>query len=333
MFNIVLKNKWPQLSFELGWFNLFALGVLLPIFWVQYLAMFCWRICCCRPSMELFYYDNVLRLFALGVGVLVLSLFEGISLRLMLKNAQRFAWRTYLVWMFLRSLPVLTLLLALIALPEFQGIYGLGALIAGSILLGPVALKAGWAPVFSLPDQDNPLPRHHLKGLMIYLCLVAFLIPIYFSASAWACDCGSVSSVKANMHTLQTVVETYAIDHQGRYPKNLLELKNEGLQSGREYWKEFTNPFTGQSGAGRSYYDMPTEPTRLLPGPFDDKPQQPYRDILGIRIYLVIFGFMPEYTGTVVYDSDNPERYFIYGTGLNGKFIMDKGAVLTLTNG
>lgn len=61
-----------------------------------------------------------------------------------------------------------------------------------------------------------------------------------------------ISSVKANMHTLQTMIETYAIDWGGVYPQELEQVYAETRQPGREYWKDFTNPATGQTGLGQA---------------------------------------------------------------------------------
>lgn len=54
------------------------------------------------------------------------------------------------------------------------------------------------------------------------------------------------SALKANMHTLQTTVETYAVDHQGVYPQTLAELYQEARA--QNYWKEMINSVTGKSG-------------------------------------------------------------------------------------
>lgn len=64
-----------------------------------------------------------------------------------------------------------------------------------------------------------------------------------------------VKELKANMHTLQTMVETYAVDWGGCYPKNLTALKQEATIPGKEYWKEIVNPITGKSGLGKSIID------------------------------------------------------------------------------
>lgn len=55
-----------------------------------------------------------------------------------------------------------------------------------------------------------------------------------------------IASVKANMHTFQTVLETYAVDHGGMYPLTLDELYSEALSG--NYWSDMVNPITERSG-------------------------------------------------------------------------------------
>ncbi|HEY9842262.1 MAG TPA: hypothetical protein V6D23_17500 [Candidatus Obscuribacterales bacterium] len=68
---------------------------------------------------------------------------------------------------------------------------------------------------------------------------------------------------KANMHTLQTIVETYAVDSKGIYPANIAELSKAARKPGFEYWKDFQNPVTFESGYMRSYQDEGQPP---IPG-------------------------------------------------------------------
>ncbi|MFN4152137.1 MAG: hypothetical protein ACK4IX_14445, partial [Candidatus Sericytochromatia bacterium] len=46
-------------------------------------------------------------------------------------------------------------------------------------------------------------------------------------------------NTKYNMHTLQTLVETYAIDNKGLYPENLKVLINEATKN--QYYKQIIN--------------------------------------------------------------------------------------------
>ena len=60
-------------------------------------------------------------------------------------------------------------------------------------------------------------------------------------------------AVKANMHTFQTMVETYAVDWGGVYPANLSELLREA--QAKRYEKSFSNPYTKQVGPQKSIAD------------------------------------------------------------------------------
>lgn len=112
------------------------------------------------------------------------------------------------------------------------------------------------------------------------------------------------SSVKANMHTLQTIVETYAVDFGGVYAPNIEELKKEAQKSGFAYWKEFQNPFNPD---GISYQNFNQ------------------------------FAAGPESAGRVFYEPIADENgsithYKIYGADSKGQLIQDKGETFYLSN-
>jgi len=118
-----------------------------------------------------------------------------------------------------------------------------------------------------------------------------------------------LSSVKANMHTLQTIVETYGVDHGGTYAPDL-ELLIQAAQSsayGGSYWKDFANPFTAQRG-------------------------------LGLRGALMAFKDYtpsPDFAGMVLFkpgEGKEPTTYWIYGVDQNGELIKDKEELFILSN-
>ncbi|MFN8576504.1 MAG: hypothetical protein U0354_06580 [Candidatus Sericytochromatia bacterium] len=67
----------------------------------------------------------------------------------------------------------------------------------------------------------------------------------------------NISSVKANMHRLQTMVETHGVEWKELYPNNIEDLKIEAEKITKfgGYWKEFKNPFTGKIGINGSLID------------------------------------------------------------------------------
>jgi type II secretory pathway pseudopilin PulG len=117
-----------------------------------------------------------------------------------------------------------------------------------------------------------------------------------------SCDQGQLSSVKSNMHTLQTMLETYAVDWGGVYPSNIQVLYREANKKDKGYWKDFSNPLTGNSGTGVSYAN---EGESQAPG---------------------IVTYAPVGTKDVT-------RYFIYGYDKkDGKRVQNKGQDFYLTN-
>ncbi len=62
-----------------------------------------------------------------------------------------------------------------------------------------------------------------------------------------------ISSVKANMHTYQTMLETYAVDWGGTYPQNVTELIEEAKE--QNYYREVKNPYSGLPGVEGSIKD------------------------------------------------------------------------------
>ncbi|MGV3526373.1 MAG: DUF3352 domain-containing protein [Candidatus Sericytochromatia bacterium] len=107
-----------------------------------------------------------------------------------------------------------------------------------------------------------------------------------------------VPYVKANMHTLQTIVETYGVDWGGAYPESLAALEKEARMCGREYWKSLSNPVNPAEGA-------------LTEDLQNAKPGQ------------VVY--VPERGPHIT-------RYWIYGVDKQGRRLNDRGAEFTLTN-
>lgn len=66
-----------------------------------------------------------------------------------------------------------------------------------------------------------------------------------------------LDKVQANMQTVQTMVEYYAVNWGGVYAPNLEALYQDGIQEGSDYWKDFLNPFTGQSGINSALSERP----------------------------------------------------------------------------
>lgn len=147
-----------------------------------------------------------------------------------------------------------------------------------------------------------------LVELMIVVAILGLLLAIAIPNFSSAQDRARLAGVKANMHSLQTVVEIYATNTV-LYPENLqvaeIEARDTTLDN-VDYWVEFSNPVTDLEGLGRSYDNMPG-------------------------------GGIAGMTKGIVYYEVAPDLliYWIYGGGmLDGTAVKQTGSLtLVLTNG
>ena len=104
----------------------------------------------------------------------------------------------------------------------------------------------------------------------------------------------NISSVKVNMHTFQTIVETYAVDWGGLYSKDLSGLVSEAVD--KSYWQNIVNPFTGKMGLNES--------------------------CINAKDYNSTYNKLP-YKGMVIYENNSEYQtsYKIWGTDENGDII------------
>lgn len=122
-----------------------------------------------------------------------------------------------------------------------------------------------------------------------------------------------ISSVKANMHTIQTMVETYAVDWGGTYAPNMAALQKEAKKQGMSYWKDFTNPFTGKTGVAQNGSVIDYSLYKNAKSP---------KDFAGLVLYEPLME--PKQKQIV--------GYKIYGCDQDGKLIMTQGQTFYLTN-
>ena len=162
------------------------------------------------------------------------------------------------------------------------------------------------------------------KSLVFTFVLFSCLL---LKMPALACGCGDkISSLKANMHTFQTILETYAVDH-GEYPKNIQELKQAAFEG--DYWKEFKNPFTSQNGYNKSYGDLShikiNQSTQRLESP-------EYDYLFGLRVVRTEITIEYPKKGIVLYEFISSKTYRIYGTKADGLLITDRNNIFFLSN-
>lgn len=182
-----------------------------------------------------------------------------------------------------------------------------------------------------------------IKGLRVFggivlggtVAALMFKSPLFVGLSGTP----SVAWVKGNMYAFQSMLETYAVDHNGTYPPHTQALQTVAKQE--NYWKDFQNPVTGKTGPALSFRDISeTQLTKLLAESKQPPPQQTEYppdplDVLGIRILSIAekqnkqLGF----AGEVLYYWKAPNRYAIYGSYHDGnRLIVEKGIPVFLSN-
>lgn len=219
---------------------------------------------------------------------------------------------------FTQSLPVLFLHFGLLAeAPQSCHLFSYPLLYYGLGLLGLI--------VMSFQNRilkENSRLFQGLRYVVRSALLGAFLLSLFFvwSVSRMRCEGNPISTVKANMHTLQAMVEIYreeqSSDPRGQVPQTLADLKAAGTQS-HYYWKAALNPYQGEKGIGHAYVDF----AHFVPGK-----TPAFHPVLGFRLN-------PDYccAGFAVYKPLSTTDYLIYGTNEKGEYILDKGSPLVLS--
>lgn len=152
-------------------------------------------------------------------------------------------------------------------------------------------------------------------------CVCLFLIAVSLPNFTSCGGDGRPSSVKANAHTIQTMVETYAVDWKGEYPNNINNLKLEASKNAvNKYWKELQNPYTKLTGKGNAYDDFDKKLLEKEDGWFFNR--SPNKGKAGCVYYYPIF----DKTGKIF-------KYYIYASGKDGFWLTDNGtSFFALTN-
>ena len=166
-----------------------------------------------------------------------------------------------------------------------------------------------------------------LIELMVVIVIIGILVAIALPNFIGAQDRAKISSVKANMHTFQTMIETYGVDWGGQYPNTYASIQSEAIA--RDYTKNYANPFTGQTLSLQNN----TNCLRLAevvtggggtPSSYIDN--SAYGGPGGAACVGQVI-----YRRSVV--ASNYGLYAIYGLDKTAIWIKDKGKVFELTNG
>jgi prepilin-type N-terminal cleavage/methylation domain-containing protein len=155
-----------------------------------------------------------------------------------------------------------------------------------------------------------------LIELMVVIVIIGILVAIALPNFIAAQDRAKNSSVKANMHTFQTMVETYGVNFGGTYPHTIAELATDATSN--SYLKSYKNPVSGvlldinSATTGQNLAELiagsPASNAVPAAGTF----------------------------GQVVYrrsvSSDFYTKYAIYGVDKDTKYIQDKGEIFFVSN-
>lgn len=161
-----------------------------------------------------------------------------------------------------------------------------------------------------------------LIELMVVIVIIGILVAIALPNFIGAQDRAKVASVKGNMHTVQTMIETYGVDWGGAYPTAYDQLRNEAIN--RAYAKDFVNPFSGRTVSLQNNIDC-LRLAETITGTFAPTS---YNDA---SVYGGPGG--AGCAGQVIYRrAVQGGLYAIYGLDKAGIWIQDKGKVFELTN-
>ena len=312
---------WQHFLLRAGSFNVLVVS-LIPFFSGYYYFVNQYRPSCCGSEPPAYVLELLLLLTVWGICVFTEHFWLKKHVRK--KNPSRVV-QPQIAWyqIVLPNLSSLFFLLFCLALPSAKITYLV-------LSTGSLALQMhGWLlpqptrPFFSDTQQDERIRKLLLNLSVIPWLGLACLFSLFLMPKGTG-DCSSgISSVKANMHTLQSMVETYAEKHAA-YPVNLQVLEQDARSNKQPYWKDFVSPLSCslEYGKNRTNFEQVVNThTGLI------LQRKTPVDILGLRLYVDQRG-----RGTVLYKRLSPQHYQIYGTDRVGKLIKDKGSDFFLSN-
>jgi hypothetical protein len=135
-------------------------------------------------------------------------------------------------------------------------------------------------------------------------------IPLSFQASLFGlglCNLPLILLEARSGKSLGKWAACLSLKLPGIYPTHIEAARQDGLQTGREYWKTFTNPYSFKSGKTMAYAEMFLAPAAS-------------REYAGLVLYEPILTCGPV------------THYYIYGLDKTGSRIQDKGQDFVLTN-
>lgn len=168
-----------------------------------------------------------------------------------------------------------------------------------------------------------------LIELMVVIVIIGILVAIALPNFISAQDRAKISSTKANLHTLQTSLETYSVDWSGLYPDVTGTTSTYGLlkeSTDKKYYKELKNPFGGGKDALTTISNRTAMATSSNTQGNFAITSLPTTSGAGTSIYTPY--------DTTVSNGSSFTAYNLYGVSKEGSTaIGEKGAIFTLTNG
>lgn len=164
------------------------------------------------------------------------------------------------------------------------------------------------------------------KKILVLSLVCLFGWWLVFESPVCSCQYMSpASSTKSNMHTLQTTLETYGVDWGGMYPASLSELYQAATRASNPYWKDANRPASQADKQATAFVDFEARTQAE-----EVRRRDRYTEWLGIRFYTYA---KARSRFLVLYQSESPTRYFIYGLDGEGQFLKDRGEIFVLSNG
>ena len=129
-----------------------------------------------------------------------------------------------------------------------------------------------------------------------------------------------VQTLKANMHTVQMMLDIYGWEHNA-YPTNFKSLKKEAIKS--RYWKRFSNPYQKNK-----LFAVDADVVLRF------AKKHTIEEAFSKSIFSYLF-FQPEakpFEGCVIYDYVDKNSYYLYGVSRDNRLEQKEGKIFVLSN-